>query len=195
MEGQPQTNLVENCYRCGTPLPEGSEVCPNCGRNQFRICYCGARIPVTAPTCPDCGADWSGSHRIRRKSRHRPDWKRMAKFALAGSALAVIVAAVLNALITGLARGSLPEGQHIPNSILQKLGLALTTVWTALQALGQGLAEKGGGTLNTIAVLLAGAIIGAGVYLVREGFLRSRRRHQPPIKRRRANSSQSGTPK
>ncbi len=195
MGEQPETTLVEKCYRCGTPLPEGAQVCPACGRNQYRTCYCGTLIPVIAPTCPNCGADWSQSLRIRRKSQHQPDWKRMGKFALAGSVLAVMAAAVLNGIITGLARGSLPEDQAIPTSIFQKLGLALSTVWTALQALGQGLAEKGGGTLNTVVVVLAGALIGAGVYLAREGFVRSRRHHKYATKRRRASSSESETSK
>ncbi len=193
MAQSPESNLVAKCYRCDTPITEGTKACPNCGRNQFRTCYCGADIPVTARTCPDCGADWSGSYRLRRQARSRQlDWKRMAKFAVAGSLLALVTAGVLNAIITGLARHSLPSGQEIPASVIQRLGLALNSVWMTLETMGHRLAEIGGGLGTVTVVLVAGAGLGALAYLAREGFLRLRRQHRHPVKRRRS-SRQSGS--
>ena len=193
MAESPDANLVTECYRCGTPITEGTKACPNCGRNQFRICYCSADIPVTAATCPHCGANWSDSHRIRRKARSRRlDGKRMAKFAVAGSLLALVAAGLFNAIITALARRSLLGGQEIPASIIQRLGLALNSVWMTLETLGHRLAEKGGGLGTVTVVLVAGAGLGAVAYLAREGFLRLRRQHRHPVKRKRS-SRQSGS--
>ncbi len=171
------------------------QICPYCGRKQVRTCYCGAEIPVTAKVCPYCGADWSGSWRVRRKSKSkRPDWKKLLKFALVGSFLALFLASVLNLVITGLASHSLSTGQQLPDSLIQRLGLALATIWTALAALGRELAEKGGGLVPLIAVLAAGAALGAVVYLFREGFWRRWRRHSSgKVKRSHSSSSSNNT--
>jgi len=181
----------QECYHCGAILDSEARTCPYCGRKQVRTCYCGAEIPVTAKVCPHCGADWSGSRRVRRKSKSkRLDSKKLLKFSLVGSLLALFLASVLNLAITGLASYSLATDQQLPDSLIQRLGLALATIWTALAALGRELAEKGGGLLPLIVVLAAGAALGAAVYLFREGFWHRWRRHSSgKIKRSRSSSS------
>ena len=192
MAQSPDTTLVTECYRCGTPLAEGDKVCRNCGRKQFRTCYCGADIPVTAPTCPRCDADWSGSYRIRRKATSRRlNWTRMVKFAAAGSLLALLTVGVFNAIIAGLARRSIASRQEIPASIVAQLRLALNLVGGVLETLGHRLAEKSGGLGTVVVVLVAGAGLGSLAYLAREGFVRLRRRHRHPVKRRRSSRKSS----
>ena len=181
----------QECYHCGAALDKGAQICPYCGRKQVRTCYCGAEIPVTAEICPQCDADWSASLRVRRKSKSKkPDWQKLLKFALVGSLLSLSLASVLNLIITGLASRSLATGQQLPNSLIQRLGLALTTIWTALATLGHELAEKGGGMGPLVIVLVAGAALGVAVYLFREGFWYRWRRHSSGnVKRRRGSSS------
>jgi len=185
-------NTQQECYHCSAALDSGAQICPYCGRKQVRTCYCGAEIPVTAKVCPQCGADWSASLRVRRKSRSKqPDWKKLLKFALVGSLLALFLASVLNVAITGLAVRSLATGQQLPNSLSQRFGLALTTIWTALATLGHKLAEKGGGMGPLVIVIVAGAALGVAVYLFREGFWHRWRRYSSGKVKRSHRSSSS----
>lgn len=185
----------QQCYHCSAALTEATRICPSCGRKQVRTCYCGAEIPVTARVCPHCSADWSHSRRVRRKSKSkRLDWKKLLKFAFLGSFLALIAASVLNLLITGLASRSLARGQQLPDSLIQRLGLAWAAIWTALAALGHELAEKGGGLGTLTVVLVTGAALGVVAYFLREGFWRRWRRYSSSkVKRRRSPSASDNT--
>lgn len=166
-------------------------VCPVCGRKQTRTCYCGAEIPVTARTCPECGADWSASRRVRRKSKSKKiDWKQLAKSAVIGALITALVAGGLSAIITALARRNLAYGQALPASFIQRLSLALSTVYRAVATLGARLAEHGAGAATLLGILVLGAGVGAVVYLFREGFwTRWRHRSSGKIKRKRSSST------
>ena len=181
----------QQCYDCGASLAPGMRICPVCGRKQTRTCYCGAEIPVTAATCPECGADWSGSRRVRRKSKSKQiDWKELAKSALIGALITVLVASGLSAIITALAHRSLDYDQALPASFIQRLTLALSTIYTATAALASRLAEYGAGAATLLGILVLGAGVGAVVYLFREGFwTRWRRRSSSKIKRKRSSST------
>jgi len=181
----------QQCYRCGAELAPGMRVCPVCGRKQTRTCYCGAEIPVTARTCPECGADWSASRRVRRKSKSkRIDWKQLAKSAVIGALITTLVAAGLNATITALARRSLNYGHSLPASFVQRLALALSTIYTATATLASRLAEYSAGVATLLWILVLGAGAGAVVYLFREGFwTRWRRRSSSNIKRKCSSST------
>lgn len=179
------------CYSCGVDLAPGMRVCPVCGRKQTRTCYCGAEIPVTARTCPECGADWSASRRVRRKSKSKKiDWKQLAKFSVTGALITALVASGLNTIITALARHSLDQGESLSASFIQRLSLALSTVYRAVATLGARLAEHGAGAAILLGILVLGAGVGAVVYLFREGFwTRWRRRSSSKIKRKRSSSA------
>jgi len=181
----------QQCYHCGTDLAPGTQICPVCGRKQTRTCYCGAEIPVTARTCPECGADWSGSRRVRHKSKSKHiDWKQLAKFSLIGALFTVLAAAGLNAVITALAHRSLDYGQTMPASFIQRLSLALSTMYTTVATLAARLAEHGAGAATLLGILVLGAGVGAVAYLVREGFwTRWRRRSSGKVKRKRSSST------
>ncbi len=181
----------QQCYYCGTDLAPGMRVCPACGRKQTRTCYCGAEIPVTAPTCPECGADWSASRRVRRKVKSKHiDWKQLAKYSAGGTLVTALIVAVLNAIITAMARPSLAYGQSLPASFFQRLSLALTTMYRAVATVAARLAEHGAGAATLLAILVLGAGVGAVAYLVREGFwARWRRRSSSNVKRRRSSST------
>lgn len=183
MPTSPNSHLVTECYWCSTPLPEGTRICPECGLKQYRTCYCGTEILVTAPRCTNCGADWSASLRIRRKAKpRRPNYKSMLKSAALGSVIALVVAALLNAIVTGLARRSISGDQQI-TTITQKVGLAIDTIETILQTIGHHLAERSGGLIAAIVVIVVGAAIGALTYLSRRGFLRLRKDRKHPRRR------------
>lgn len=192
MPTSPNSHPITECYRCSTPLPEGTRICPECGRKQYRTCYCGTEIPVTAPRCANCGADWSNSYRIRRKAKpRRPNYKSVAKSAALGSAIALVAAGLLNAIVTGLASRSLAGDQQIPTSVTQKVWLAINTVGTILQTIGHRLAERSGGLATAIVVIIVGAGIGALTYLARRGFLRLGKNRKHDSRRRRSDSSGS----
>lgn len=165
-----------HCYRCGAVLTEDSRNCPQCGRRQARLCYCGQEIPVTSPSCPFCGADWSTAFRVRRKTRNREfSWKLTAAYAAAGALAAIILAAFANSFVGALAIRSLPPGTTgLPASFLDRLGLAVTTVGRALGGLAYHVSHLGGGPTAALILVMAGAVVGAVVYLYRAGALRLR---------------------
>ena len=185
------TESQQQCYHCGTDLAPGMRVCPACGRKQTRTCYCGAEIPVTARTCPECGADWSASRRVRRKSKSKKiDWKQLAKFSVTGALFTALVASGLSAIVTALAHRSLDYGQALPASFIQRLSLALSTMYTTVATLADHIAEHGAGAATLLGILVLGAGVGAVVYLFREGFwTRWRRRSSSKIKRKRSSST------
>ena len=181
----------QQCYDCGASLAPGMQICPVCGRKQTRTCYCGAEIPVTAATCPECGADWSGSRRVRRKSKSKQiDWKQLAKFSLIGALVTVLAAAILNAAVTALAHRSLDYGQALPASFIQRLSLALSTMYTTVATLADHIAEHGAGLITLLGILVLGAGAGAVAYLLHGGFwTRWRRRSSGKVKRKRSSST------
>jgi len=181
----------QQCYHCGTDLAPETRICPVCGRKQTRTCYCSAEIPVTAKTCPHCGADWSASRRVRRKSKSkRIDWKQLSKFSVLGAIGTALVASGLNAIVTALARRSPGYSESLPASFIQRLSLALSTVYRAVMTLGARLAEHGAEAATVLGILVLGAGVGAVIYLIREGFwTRWRRRSSSKIKRKRSSST------
>ncbi len=164
------------CYRCGAALLAGDRNCPQCGRRQTRLCYCGQEISVTASACPHCGADWSTAFRVRRKTKTREfNWKFTAAYAAIGALAAMTLAALINSIVGGLAVRSLPEAAAgLPAGFLARLGLALSTVGHAFTSLTWRIEHIGGGPTAALLLVLAGAAIGAGVYLYRAGALRIR---------------------
>jgi len=181
----------QKCYYCGADLAPGMRVCPVCGRKQTRTCYCGAEIPVTAKTCPHCGADWSASRRVRRKVKSKHiDWKQLAKYSVIGALLTALVVSGLSTIVTALARRSLDQGESLSASFVQRLSLALATVYRAVATVAGRLAEHGAGAAALLGILVLGAGIGAVAYLVREGFwTRWHRRSSSRTRRKRSSST------
>ena len=165
-----------HCYRCGAVLEDDSRNCPQCGRRQTRLCYCGQEIGVTASSCPHCGADWSTAFRVRRKTKtFEFSWKLTAAHAAVGALAAIIVAALANSLVGALAVRSLPQGAAgLPAGFLARLGLALATIGHAFTSLAYHIEHLGGGPLAALLLVVAGAAVGAVVYLYRAGALRLR---------------------
>ena len=175
-EAKPKVKLPSKCYACGSSLPEGSTVCPRCGRRQVRLCYCGNYIPVTASTCPYCGADWSRALRVRRKSRSKKlSWKFLIAYASAGALIAIACAALVNSIIGGLAIRSLPPGQTgLPASFTARLALAMETIGRTFSQIGSKISSVGGGPGTILLIFFAGAATGALVYLHQAGQLKIR---------------------
>jgi hypothetical protein len=183
----------ETCYRCRTRLEEGARHCPRCGRPQTRVCFCGNHIPITARACSHCGADWSQAARVRRRSHHaRLDRATLGKYALAGGALALVVAALANMFIQHLAAKALASGQALPRGFADKLHLARLgwpIVWQQLAPRLGSLASALGLALGALAL---GALIGVVVYLSKRHVISwpwLRHRH-----RRRAGSRPPTSP-
>lgn len=187
MEPRTTEQLVaDSCYRCNTVLG-GAEVCPQCGRKQYRVCYCGNNIPITTAVCPHCGADWSHSHRVRRKSRrNKLSYKELARFAIGGTFVALVGASVLNVIITGLAGQSLPPDQGMPGSVAVRIVLALQTVWGGIAGSFWTVVGVAGGLGPILTVAVVGCTAGIVVYLVRSGVVRVRWLHKRHKSRRRA---------
>ena len=120
---------VAECYRCGAPIPKGWRRCPDCRRPQYRTCYCGNRIAITAAQCPVCGASWQGSVRVKHKThRHRVNPPRLARTAVVGAALAIVVAGIGKLVADGLVRLALPPGEAFPADLWSRL------VWDVMGA-------------------------------------------------------------
>lgn len=177
--------VVNKCYQCDAPLG-GAKVCPQCGRKQYRGCFCGHEIPITTATCPYCGADWSSSHRVHRKSRrHKLNYKKMAQFAGAGVIMTLVAGSLINMIVTGLARYSLPD-QPLPPSFAQRLILAFQTVGQSITHLFGRIVEVGGSLVSVLLLVIIGAGAGVVVYLIRGGFIRLRRKPSSHKRKRRA---------
>ena len=182
---------MEECYRCGEPIEAGEEHCPHCGRRLYRICFCGWRIPVNAESCPQCQADWSGTMRVRRKSRrHRFSSRRLGTYALVGAAAALVLAALCGWLVVKLAERALPEGKGMPAGFAEQMGLARQGAGKLVNTVGERLAGLGAGLGLAALILFVGALVGVLIYLVNEDLIRfpwprhSRRAQR--VRRRRA---------
>ena len=109
---------------------------------------------------------------------------------MTGALITALVASGLSAIITALACRSLDQGESLPASFIQRLSLALSTVYRAVATLGARLAEHGAGAAILLGILVLGAGVGAVVYLFREGFwTRWRHRSSSKIKRKRSSST------
>lgn len=163
---------ARTCYACGAEVPAGERRCPVCGRRQVRECFCGARIPVTVIRCPECGADWSQSVRVRRKSRSRQIRPQTAaKYAALGALAALLVAGLVQVLVTVLAAAALAPGEAMPKGLAAKMGLAVAAVGGCLSRMadliGSYMATLGIGLL----VMALGAAAGVVYYLGKTGVL------------------------
>ena len=182
---------VAECYRCGAPIPEGGRRCPDCHRPQYRTCYCANRIPITAEQCPVCGASWQGSVRVMKHKTHghRVSPPRLARTAVVGAVLAIVVAAIGKLVADGLVRMALPPGEAFPADLSSRLVWAVVGAGVVLARLGERLATVAGGLAPLLGVALAGAILGVLYYLVKADLLRLRWVRRPrhkKVRRRRA---------
>ncbi|MBP8951870.1 MAG: hypothetical protein KBI47_05735 [Armatimonadetes bacterium] len=177
------------CRWCDAPVGADGR-CPECGRTQTRICFCGQELLPGEDPCPNCGADWQGIVKVRRRKRHR---RVSALDALGYGAVGLLVAlglaALLNAVIGGLAlRNETVESTELPQDLGERLGLALATIGKSLQGMSEAFSERIGGSVVLILLGLVGAVVGVVIYLHREGALTTRRRSDPrlvEVKRRR----------
>ncbi|MBU0610842.1 MAG: zinc ribbon domain-containing protein [Armatimonadetes bacterium] len=151
------------CHRCGAELALDAQVCPHCGQKQYRQCFCGQAFPSNLDTCPACGTDWVRSLRVRRRSHSGKIKPRvLVRNALLGAFIAVLAAGLLNVIVTALAQRATPEGT-VPSGIGERLYYAWYTLATAsLKLLGALV----GGLGYALLIALAGAAVGALVYLL-----------------------------
>ena len=177
------------CYHCQAPVDEADEVCPECGRRQYRVCYCAERIRADLPTCPHCEADWSESGRVRktrRKSRHG-SLRGFLRSAALGGVAALLVLGLLYYLSGRLAQ-HMTAADEPPASLTMRLAYA----WQALsvnftQQVGKVWRLLGNGALLRLCCMfMFGALVGGAAYAVQHGrwafakispHKRQRRRH------------------
>ncbi len=186
--GLPEEDTLTHCYHCGQALPSNAERCSNCGRRQQRVCYCGQRVPVTVEVCPHCGADWSGSRRVRRKSRrpHRVKPRVVLRSALIGAGVSLVLMVAAHILVKYFARiggdGSLP-----PSDVMMQLDLAAEGARRVLSSWETGFQAQAG----TLGSLLIGLMIGAGIgiigYLTSVGILHLSDNNDKSKRRRRSS--------
>lgn len=181
-------NALTHCYHCGIELSVDTERCPDCGRRQHRICYCGKRVPVTVENCPYCGADWSGSRRVRRKSRQARRVKSAAvlRSALIGAAIALGLMVVANILVKHFAQIG-GDGAVPPADIMIQLDLAAVGVQRAMSSWADGIRVQS----TTIGSVLIGLLVGAGIgavgYLTSIGILHLSDKKNKSKRRRRSS--------
>ncbi len=173
------------CHRCGATLALDAQVCPHCGQKQYRQCFCGQAFPSNLSRCPACGTDWVKALRVRRRSRSdKVKPRAMLRNALMGALVAVLASGLLNLIVTALAQRATPEGV-VPRAIGERLYYAWYTLATSLIKLINSLV---GGLGYTLLIALAGAAIGALVYLVPPRLARaSRHLRHGRVRRRRSH--------
>jgi hypothetical protein len=161
------------CYHCETALPPEAELCPECGRKQYRVCYCAARIRPDLATCPHCQADWSESSRVRRtrrKGRHQGTLRGIIRSAVIGGLLSLLVIGFLYYLTGSLAQHASGTGEA-PTDLTTRVAYA----WKAIALNADRLAHRVASVLSSRqlwrlgSVFLAGAALGAAVYLAQHG--------------------------
>lgn len=113
----------------------------------------------------------------------------MLGYIAAGILIAVFAAALLNSIVDALAFRSLPaEQRQLPADFSSRLGLAWQTIGRNFASVWGRIAGLGGSFWSVLAVILAGAMGGALVYLWRVGRIRLPRiRRSKAYKRRRAS--------
>lgn len=173
------------CHRCGAALALAAQVCPHCGQKQYRLCFCGQAFPSHLSRCPACGTDWVKAVRVRRRSRSdKVKPRAMLRNALLGALVAVVASGLLNLIVTALAQRATPEGV-VPRAIGERFYYAWYTLATSTIKLVNSLV---GGLGYTLLIALAGAAIGALVYLVPPRLARaSRHLRHGRVRRRRSH--------
>lgn len=157
------------CYHCEAPLSADAQVCSECGRKQYRVCFCGATAHAGLEQCPSCGVDWTERIKVRRRSRAvhvKP--RKLLKSALIGALVTVVATAIFNLLVTALAERSI-QAEALPAAFSARLYYAWLTLSSATSLLFDRLLG-GAGPLLLIALL--GGAVGALFYLVHIGYLR-----------------------
>lgn len=182
------TKANEECYRCDAQVPADADVCPRCGRRQYRLCYCGNRIPVNVAECPHCGFDWSGSARVsrrkRRSSRLKPGM--LLKNAGIGAGVALLLLGTANILLRYFARAG-SGGGDVPAELFAQLDMAIAGVQGILGAWWEYAGRYRGQLLGVGIGLAIGGIIGAGGYLGKIGILKLGRRKRGSRRRTKSN--------
>lgn len=118
------------CRRCGTSLPQGLVICPECGArqgrqvNSVRCSNCHGRVPVGLTVCPHCGRD------------ARPAGPRWGLWA-AGALVAVLVILLgLDKLPTEQIREEITGVRSRLSSLVQVLGPVTQDITQPMQPLG-----------------------------------------------------------
>jgi hypothetical protein len=175
----------DTCYWCRVPL-DSDGTCPECGRRQVRVCFCGEEMAPGVDVCPACGADWRGVVKVRRRKRRRSaDVLSMARYAAAGVLVALLLAALGNSIVNGLALRS-ATGTSLPEAPGDRLGLAWQTLARTSNAVASAFIERIGGAALFVAMGIVGGLVGILLYLRNRG---ERHRHpdflEPEYPRRR----------
>ena len=177
-----------SCFRCGLELPAGALHCPRCGRPQFRVCRCGNRNPLGTTDCPVCGLHWSPERRKRKKSRpQKLEWRMLARYIVAGVALALMASVFVGAAISNLAQRALPADTTMPPGLSDRLILAGQGLALWLGQVGHHLGSVLAGGLPVLLAIGVGALAGTLMYLAHLGVLRlpEPRRSSPSARTRR----------
>ncbi|MEN6642973.1 MAG: zinc ribbon domain-containing protein [Armatimonadia bacterium] len=163
------------CYYCEAPLPAGAQVCSECGRKQYRVCFCGTTALAGLENCPSCGADWSERIKVRRRSRAvhiKP--RKLLRSALIGALVTIVATAIFNLLVTALAERSI-QAEALPAAFSAKLYYAWLTLSSATSVLFSRLL---GGAGSFLLIALLGGTVGTLFYLIHIGYLRFSRQQE-----------------
>lgn len=184
-DGGPDPRL---CFWCEAPV-ESDGRCPECGRRQTRICFCGHELRPGEDPCPSCGAGWTGLVKVvrRKKRRHAVNPAELIGYTALGVFVALLLAALVNALIGGLAlKGA--ESAELPESPSERLGLAWHAVAEGFGDMTAAAVDRLGGVTPFVLVGILGGLLGILHYLRRTGGLGGRRHadnDDPDLRRRR----------
>ena len=175
------------CNWCAVPLDREGR-CPQCGRRQVKVCLCGEELSFDQDLCPGCGADWNGVVKvIRRRRRNALSNMGVLQAAGVGVLVALVVTAITIAVVNKLAWES-AEQSTLPESPVDRLGLAWRTVCVDFHDMGKAFRDHAGITMYLLLFGGVGALIGVFVYLRRVGAFTGRRRGlpvEPPPGRRK----------
>lgn len=109
----------------------------------------------------------------RRRRKRSVSSLELAGYIALGIFAALVVAAILHSSVGGLALKSAP-GPELPESFPQRVALALQTLQTSAAEAGQNALRRLGGLAIFIVMGLVGGLVGALIYMHREGMLRNR---------------------
>ncbi|MGD9495343.1 MAG: hypothetical protein AB7Y46_03430 [Armatimonadota bacterium] len=124
----------------------------------------------------------------RRTRSRRPRTRRLLAHAGIGALLALVLAGLGWAMVSGLARAAAGE-RALPASVGERVALAATAVANALSALAATLGRYGGAILAVLGIAACGALAGALVYLLRlRGWLNLAPPSARTSRRRRRNA-------